>query len=347
MISKVTKNIILVFALFVFFLGIGSYFVLNGASLVSLTVGHSIEEDTEYIEVNHVELTAEPEVEEVFMEFPSAPLDFLDETLPFLEPDPTRAHGVISEIVVDGGTQISNFFVNDTSNSGINLVEVLSRELPFEITNMSEPTVLIYHTHTNESYLTGYTDFYYTDYNGRNADTNRNIVQVGIAMTEALEAKGINVIHDTTVHDSPAYNGAYDRSLETVQNILAENPSITITIDIHRDSMTTSEGVKYKPTANIDGRKAAQVMILAGSDATGALNFPNWEENLVLSLQLQEKATEMYPDLMRPLMFCERRYNMHVTNASLLFEVGTEVNTLAEAKYSAELMANVLYEVIK
>ena len=36
-------------------------------------------------------------------------------------------------------------------------------------------------------------------------------------ITEELKAAGIGVIHDTTIHDYPSYNGSYERSAETVK----------------------------------------------------------------------------------------------------------------------------------
>ena len=122
-----------------------------------------------------------------------------------------------------------------------------------------------------------------------------------------------------------------------LQNNLEKYPGIQVTIDVHRDSMTTEEGVKYKPTAVINGRKAAQIMFLAGSDANGDWgDFPDWRDNLHLALRVQQTASELYPELVRPLDFSDSKYNMNATKGSLLVEVGTEVNTASEARYSGE-----------
>lgn len=114
-----------------------------------------------------------------------------------------------------------------------------------------------------------------------------------------------------------------------LQKNLAEYPTIQVTIDVHRDSMTTDSGVKYKPTATIGGRKAAQVMLIAGCDADGGWGFPRWEENLRLALRVQESLETLYPGLARPLNFSNSKYNMNATPGSLLVEVGTEVNTVS------------------
>ena len=109
--------------------------------------------------------------------------------------------------------------------------------------------------------------------------------------------------------------------------------------------MTTQEGLKYKPTAVINGRKAAQIMLLAGCNANGDWDdFPNWRDNLHLILRVQQKAAELYPELARPLDFSTSKYNTNATTGSMLVEVGTEVNTVSEAKYSGKLLGEVLAE---
>ena len=172
------------------------------------------------------------------------------------------------------------------------------------------------------------------------------VYEVGGALKQALEAQGFGVVHDTTVNDT-LYNGSYDRSWEVLQKNLAEHPGIQVTIDVHRDSMTTDSGVKYKPTVTVNGRKAAQVMLIAGCDANGGWgDFPRWEENLRLDLRVQEKLQELFPGLARPMSFSNSKYNMNATPGSLLVEVGTEVNTVEEAKYSGRLVGEILAETL-
>lgn len=273
------------------------------------------------------------------------PVDFLDEVLPVTTPDPNRVSYEVQEIDASEEPGEGGISVRDSSDSGLNLAEELKKDFELEIES-GEPLVLIYHTHSCESYLKSYTGFYYGDESFRSEDPNKNVSVVGEAMKESLEAAGIPTIHDTTLHDSPAFNGAYDRSLATAQSYLEKYPSIKITIDLHRDAMVTDEGVSYKPTAEVDGKKAAQMMIIAGCDPTGELEYENWYPNLLFALKLQQKGEELYDGLMRPLMFCQRSYNMWLTDTSFLVEVGTQVNTFSEAEYSGKLMGNILAEVI-
>lgn len=105
--------------------------------------------------------------------------------------------------------------------------------------------------------------------------------------------------------------------------------------------------MKYKPTAEIGGRKAAQAMLLAGCDADGSWgDFPDWRWNLRLMLRVQQKAQELYPGLMRPMNFSNSKYNMNATRGSMLIEVGTEVNTVTEARYTGRLLGEVLAQAL-
>lgn len=274
------------------------------------------------------------------------PVEFLEEVLPILSPDPNRDTGKVVETDASGNINVGNIAVNDTSGSGLDLEELLDAELPFSIEkNSEEPQILIYHTHTTESYMGFFGGFYYRDESFRSTDKSKTVCAVGDKLKKTLEKAGYTVIHDTTVYDAPAFNGAYQRSMDSVEGYLNKYPSIKVTIDLHRDAIGDGK-VNYKPTVTVGGRKAAQMMIIAGSDPTGELAFENWYDNLLLALKLQQKATEKFPGIMRPLMFCQRKYNMDATNASFLIEVGTQVNTQQEAEYSGTLFGEILAEVL-
>jgi stage II sporulation protein P len=168
---------------------------------------------------------------------------------------------------------------------------------------------------------------------------------VGRALAQPLEEAGIGLIHDTTQHDYPSYNGSYERSAETVGERLEETPSLRILLDLHRDAMPRDDDVIVKPVKLIEGKKAAQIMIIAGCD-DGEMNMPNWPRNLRFAVALQNKIEEKYPGLMRPIYLCYRKYNMHLSDGSLLLEFGSNANTLEEAEYSARLAGEALAELI-
>lgn len=209
--------------------------------------------------------------------------------------------------------------------------------------------VLIMHTHTTESYEPYDRDYYDKNYSARTLDDEYNMVRVGNALAKILSENGIGVVHDTTVHDYPSYNGSYDRSAETVEGWLSKYPTIKVVLDIHRDAIertVSGETVRVKPTTEIDGKKAAQLMIIAGCD-DGEMGMPNWRENLRFAAALQNQLETEYPTLTRPVMLDYRKYNQNLTTGSLLIEVGGHANSLDEAIYSAELIGKSLSKLLK
>lgn len=234
---------------------------------------------------------------------------------------------------------------NTTPSHGIDIQSAVEKPISLAVENKAEPTVLIFHTHTTESYEMLNKGWYTSDYVTRSDDPTRNMVRVGTALCEELEKMGIGVIHDTQIHDAK-YTGAYDRSRASIAQIMQENPSIKVVIDVHRDAIKQSDGTRVKPTATINGKKAAQIMIIAGCEDGKVTDFPTWEENLTFALRLQEIAETQYPGLMRPILFSARKYNMDVTPCSVLLEMGSDSNTLEEAEYSGRLIGTALGKLV-
>ena len=234
---------------------------------------------------------------------------------------------------------------NATASHKINIPEQLEKSVN-AIVDIDEPSVLVYHTHTTETYELLDRGFYTNERSSRSEDSKENMIRVGEEICKVLEERGIKTIHDKTIYDEK-YNGAYERSRENVIKILRDNPSIQVVLDVHRDAMYQKNGTRIKPVAEINGKKAAQIMILTGCEDGNVTNFPEWEKNLAFAVQLQNKVNSDNPKLLRPLMFCSRKYNMHLTTCSLLVEFGTDANTLAEAVYSAELFAVSLSDYLK
>lgn len=235
---------------------------------------------------------------------------------------------------------------NVTADTTIDVGSILENGCPLPVSDPASPTVLIYHTHTTESYIVNDDGKFSTDYPTKNDDTAVNMVRIGDEITRILEENGIGVLHDRTIYDT-TYTGAYDKSREGVLEILERYPSVKITLDIHRDAVYYDDYTRLKPVAEIDGVKAAQMMIIAGAEGGSVESFPSWETNLSFALALQKTANEKYPKLMKPIYFCNRKYNMDLTPYSLLIEVGTDVNTLAESAYSGRLLGDVLSDFIK
>ena len=213
----------------------------------------------------------------------------------------------------------------------------------FEIEKNGEPQILIMHTHTTESYEPYERDFYDSSFNSRTTDERMNMVAVGDAIAEQLEAAGIGVIHDTTKHDYPSYNDSYDRSRVTVSEILEEYPSIKIVLDIHRDAIERADGERIAPIVSIDGKNAAQVMIINGCD-DGTMGMPDYLKNFRFACLLQQQMEKEFPGLTRPILFDYRKYNQDLTTGSILIEVGGHANSIDQAVYSGELIGKALAE---
>lgn len=236
---------------------------------------------------------------------------------------------------------------NGNSKHSIDIKEVLSQKPRCEIKTDGTYQVMIVHTHTSEGFSAEDRTWYSKKTAWRTQDKTKSVVALGKIIADKLNSEGIKTLHVTDFHDYPKYNGAYDRAKETIKKYLKKYPSIQMVIDVHRDSMTQKDGTKLKPTAVINGRKAAQVMIISGCNDTGKLDFPNWKYNLRMAVRLQKQLTEDWEGLARPLYFAPFRYNMNLTDNSLLLEFGTEANTLEEAKYTAEMTGSSLAEVLK
>ncbi|MBQ5840381.1 MAG: stage II sporulation protein P [Clostridia bacterium] len=232
------------------------------------------------------------------------------------------------------------------SGTSVDVAAALRRELPIRWVNSAEPQVLLIHTHTTEGYMLYDAGYYNAADRARTRDESRNVCAVGEAVKRVLEQAGIGVIHDTTVHDDPKYTGAYTRSAETVKKNLKKYPSIQVVLDLHRDAVMEGENGLVKPTVTIDGKKAAQMMLLTGVVSTKALPHKNWEKNLTVAARLQQALDKDCPNLMRPLNLMASRYNQQLSTGYLLVEVGSEGNTLAEAVYSAELLGKTLAKLL-
>ena len=224
------------------------------------------------------------------------------------------------------------------------------RELDFKTLATSNITltkksdkILLYNTHTSESYANS--ENYKFEYSGarRTLDANYNMLSVAKKFKENLDSKGFEVIHDTTPHDYGTYTSSYARSRITVKSTLATMGNAGIIIDVHRDA--TSD-LDYRPVVNINGVQVAQCMLVmgVGSDVT---NNPYAEDNLKLAFKIQQIADEVYPGLFKPMIIRNSIYNQDLNKYSLLIEVGASGNTLEEAYLATRCLSNLLNIVYK
>lgn len=240
-------------------------------------------------------------------------------------------------IALEGGGQVRNV----TSVSRDTLVKASAEPYSFTVEKNGEPQVLIMHTHETESYEPYSRDFYDDSFTSRTTDDRMNMAAVGDAIAAQLESAGYGVLHDVTKHDYPSYNGSYDRSRVTVTDILEQYPSIKVVLDIHRDAIQRADGTRIAPVTEIDGKSAAQLMIICGCD-DGTMNMPDYMENFRFACALQRQFETDFPTLTRPVLFDYRKYNQDLTTGSLLIEVGGHANSMDEAVYTGELIGKSL-----
>lgn len=236
----------------------------------------------------------------------------------------------------------SNVYMKNSTSLDINIKTLLSQSLGFKIKKNDEPQVLIMHTHTTETFMDKDSEYYTEDFKSRTTDNSKNMAQIGQIVAKKLNSAGIKTLHDTTQHDYPQYSGSYTRAAKTINSYLKKYPSIKIVLDLHRDAVSSGQSDKVKLVTEINGKKAAQVMLVMGSQSGTVTNFPNYKENLKLALRLQQTFEVKYPTLARPLSLMSKNYNESLTTGSMLIEFGTDANSLEEACYSAELVGDCL-----
>lgn len=250
----------------------------------------------------------------------------------------------VSEQLADYDFLMKHFYtVHPTTTAGRDMMSAgtfLSENFALTQGN-DKPQILIYHTHSQEEF---------TDFHEGNKEAT--IVGVGNYLTELLQQKGYNVIHDTSVYD--LRDGKLDRSkaytyaLEGVTAILQKYPSIQVVLDIHRDGVKeTTHLVK-----EINGKPTATIMFFNGTSQTpeGPIEYlknPYRTDNMAFSFQMKLCADACYPGFTRKIYLKGLRYNQHVRPCSALIEVGAQNNTYEEARNAMEPLAELLDMVVR
>lgn len=253
----------------------------------------------------------------------------------------------IEEIKIETVTQNP---IKESSNleiAGVKIKNETSYEINEEILSntleINKKNIVIFHTHTCESYTPSEAYNYEQTGNFRTTDLNYSVARVGDELEKYLIERKFNVYHDKTYHDYPAYTGSYKRSLQTVENVLKNNNS-DIIIDLHRDAIGSKSN--YDPSVKIGEDVVAKMMFVIGTNG-GGLYHPNWENNLQFAIQIQKKANEMYPGLFKPIIVRNSRYNQHLGKAACIIEVGATGNTLEQCLNSMKYLSKIFDEALK
>lgn len=219
--------------------------------------------------------------------------------------------------------------------------DLTDEDLNPEKLKIDKSNIIIFHTHTCESYTSSKKYTYTPTGNFRTTDLKYSVARVGDELTKYLKKYNINVVHNKTYHDYPSYNGSYSRSLATVSNIL-KNTKADIIIDLHRDAIGSYSG--YAPTVKIGDDECAQIMFVIGTDG-GRLKHPNWKSNLQFAIKVQEKANKQYPGLFKPIILRNSRYNQHLSKAACIVEVGSTGNKLEQCLNSMKYLSKIIDEI--
>lgn len=239
---------------------------------------------------------------------------------------------------------LSNFYTVDSSTmigpEQLNADDLLGRSMKIDNTT-GGPKILIFHTHSQEEFV-----------DSTPGDPATSIVGVGDYLTQLLNEKGIETIHDTGVYD--IINGqldrsnAYENAEASVRPIIEANPTLEVAIDLHRDGV--AEGTHL--VTEINGKPTAKIMYFNGlsrSRTNGDIDYlynPYIQDNLAFSLQMQLASESLYPGFVRHIYLRAYRYNLHLLPKSLLVEAGAQTNTVEEMMNAMEVLADTLYHVI-
>ena len=230
--------------------------------------------------------------------------------------------------------------VNSVCGYSADLPALLQKPLSWNL-KQDAPTVLILHSHGTESYTK--TEDYTESSAYRTLDTGYNMVSVGAELKRVLEEGGIRVIHDTTPHDYPSYSKSYSHAREQIKAYLKENPTISLVLDLHRDSVENSAGKQLVFTTQWEGKSVAQLMMVVGTNANG-LSHPNWPDNMALAVKLHALLEKNCPGICRPISFRSQRFNQDLSPGAMLIEVGSAGNTRQQALEAVKILGQAILD---
>lgn len=296
----------------------------------------NLQTENSIVEEKNIDKTsADEEKTEVPQEEMDVASVFLSES--GFEPATEKQTEYVWEDYADPERVRKDFYAIDTtteiSDERINPTVLLEKDLTIEKGN-GGPQILIYHTHSQETFADSVP-----------GDENTSIVGAGAYLANLLKEKyGFEVLHHTGEYDVETRDYAYSYSLPNIEALLKEYPSIEVIIDLHRDAV--AEGTKLVSEQN--GKQAAQVMFFNGMSHTkkqgdiAYLENPYIDDNLAFSFQMQVLCNEYYPGLTRRIYLKGYRYNMHLKPKTLLIELGAQTNTCEEARNTLDIIAHAL-----
>ena len=346
------KSFMYIFLFIIFIIAIGKILV-SGEKTRNFLIAHTIsiiaatDENNSHIKtLTHLNIIRYKLMSEnIFVELPEDKVELVKE-------DVNKNEVVYENAPIDleqiDDTQVKsvtldwkNEIRNETKYK-IDIDKLKSEPLKFNL-KKKDTEVIIYHTHTTETYSKDESLDYEASGEFRTLDKNANVVRVGERLKECLENANVKVYHDTEYYDYPSYNLSYSKAGKAILNLTKKYTGAKIVLDIHRDALGTGNQI-YRPIINVDGEDTAQILLVVGTNQ-GGLNHPNWRENLKFALKLQQKANEKYPGFCRYVSLRKERFNQQVSKGAIIVEMGATGNTMNEVLRATELFSEILLEV--
>lgn len=344
------RRVITAFLVILFFVGFHSFarLMFNNIWMVRNVISNAIPivdivmaENQNFTMLSYVDLLRNRFVsDDIFVELPEDSVELVQEEV--------KDDDIVTEIVEEdyrkSVTMDWKRVLKNGTKYAVDSDSLVNKKLNFSMPK-SEVGVLIYHTHTTESYSQSKGYEYQASGNFRTLDSNANVSRVGKFLKELLARDGIKTYHDETIYDSPSYNLSYSKAGKSVATLAKKYSSASVILDIHRDAIGSDTEI-YRPIVNINGRDVAQILLVVGTNQ-GGLTHNNWRENLKFALKLQKVADEKYPGLFRYVDLRKERFNQHIAPGAIIVEMGATGNTMDEVLSATELFEEILLEVIK
>lgn len=346
------KSFMYIFLFIIFIIAIGKILV-SGEKTRNFLIAHTIsiiaatDENNSHIKtLTHLNIIRYKLMSEnIFVELPEDKVELVKEDVNKNEVVYENAPIDLEQIDDTQVKRVTLDWKNEIRNETkykIDIDKLKSEPLKFNL-KKKDTEVIIYHTHTTETYSKDESLDYEASGEFRTLDKNANVVRVGERLKECLENANVKVYHDMEYYDYPSYNLSYSKAGKAILNLTKKYTGAKIVLDIHRDALGTGNQI-YRPIINVDGEDTAQILLVVGTNQ-GGLNHPNWRENLKFALKLQQKANEKYPGFCRYVSLRKERFNQQVSRGAIIVEMGATGNTIDEVLRATELFSEVLLEV--
>ncbi len=230
----------------------------------------------------------------------------------------------------------------ETNNKTVKKSNKTKPQIPQKVELVNgKPQILIYHTHSTESYEPERTGNYHS------LNKKYSVLAVGEELKKHLEKKGYSVLHNQEYHDYPSFNGSYSRSLKTARGVLSKYDSIKFVFDIHRDGIDIKneemrKNVKKQETTTINGEQVARFSIVVGPES------PNRKEVEKFANYIINISNKKYPGLAKKVIVKPYgKFNQFLSNNYALIEIGGNANTIQESLNTSKYLAEILDEALK